>query len=93
VLALPRELRHALALVDRALRHSLRPRRSYAIFDWDNLFACLLAAASSYAGAGRALAYSNVIQSFKSKTAEGYLANCAGGGYKDQDRTEPLSYE
>jgi hypothetical protein len=36
------------------------------------------------------MAYSNVIQSFKSKTAEGYLANCAGGGYKDQDRTEPL---
>ena len=56
------------------------PDFSYAIFDWDNLFASLLAGLTS-----KANAYSNIIQSFKSKTAEGYLANCAGGGYKDQD--------
>jgi len=59
---------------------------SYAIFDWDNLFASLLAAAVG----SKNIAYSNIIQSFKSKAAEGYLANCAGGGYKNQDRTEPL---
>jgi len=58
---------------------------SYAIFDWDNLFASLLAASTGR----KEVAYSNIIQSFKSKTAEGYLANCAGGGYKDQDRSEP----
>eukprot|EP00927_Polykrikos_kofoidii_P055109 TRINITY_DN4941_c0_g1_i1.p1 TRINITY_DN4941_c0_g1~~TRINITY_DN4941_c0_g1_i1.p1 ORF type:complete len:926 (+),score=102.55 TRINITY_DN4941_c0_g1_i1:35-2812(+) len=58
---------------------------TYAIFDWDNLFASLLAASTS-----KEVAYSNVIQSFKAKTAEGYLPNCAGGGYRDQDRTEPL---
>lgn len=55
-----------------------------SIFDWDNLFASLLVGVFS-----KELAYSNVIQSFKAKTAGGYLANCAGGGYKDQDRTEP----
>jgi hypothetical protein len=59
---------------------------SYAVFDWDNLFASLFPAAVG----AKELAYSNIIQSFKSKTAEGYLANCAGGGYKDQDRSEPL---
>lgn len=62
------------------------PQFSYAIFDWDNLFASLLAASTDT----REVAYSNIIQSFKAKTAEGYLANCAGGGYKDQDRSEPL---
>lgn len=61
-----------------------QPDFSYAIFDWDNLFASMLSGLFS-----KEIAYSNVIQSFKSKTAEGYLANCAGGGYKDQDRTEP----
>ena len=67
------------------------PDFSYAIFDWDNLFASLLAAVSGGGGddLGKAVAYSNVIQSFKAKAAGGYLANCAGGGYKDQDRSEP----
>lgn len=60
------------------------PQFTYAIFDWDNLFASMLSGLVS-----KEIAYSNIIQSFKSKTAEGYLANCAGGGYKDQDRTEP----
>jgi len=62
---------------------------TYAIFDWDNLFASLLASGDVDIQKGKQIAFSNIIQSFKSKTAEGYLANCAGGGYKDQDRTEP----
>ena len=87
------------------------PDWSYAIFDWDNLFASLLAGSqgeshSSDRGSrgdgrsgaapvdmGKAIAYSNVIQSFKSKTAEGYLANCAGGGYVDEKRKGEMEEE
>ena len=86
----PAENAHAVLMpVSRAWQRAENPVSrdyTYAIFDWDNLFASLLA---GMAPAGRDAAYSNVIQSFKAKTAEGYLANCAGGGYKDQDRTEP----
>ena len=87
------------------------PDWSYAIFDWDNLFASLLAGSQgeSHSGdrgsrgdgrsgaapvdMGKAIAYSNVIQSFKSKTAEGYLANCAGGGYVGEKRKGEMEEE
>jgi hypothetical protein len=74
---------------------------TYAIFDWDNLFATLLAAsgaptnATTVAGveddafSGFAIAVSNLFQVVKSKTASGFIPNFAAGGLRSQDRTEP----
>jgi hypothetical protein len=36
------------------------------------------------------IAYSNLFQIAKAKTAAGFIPNMATGGYKTQDRTEPL---
>ncbi|CAB9504969.1 Trehalase [Seminavis robusta] len=57
---------------------------TYVIFDWDNLFASLLAGLDN-----KEVAYSNLFQVVKSKTAQGFIPNYAGGGVKSQDRTEP----
>ena len=57
---------------------------TYAIFDWDNIFASLLAGLGN-----RTISYSNLIQVIKSKTAAGFVPNYAAGGTKSQDRTEP----
>ena len=57
---------------------------NYAMFDWDNLFASLLAGLTS-----KEIAYSNFIQTMKSKTADGFIPNFQAGGTKSQDRTEP----
>ena len=80
---------------------------AYIIFDWDNLFASLLAAnganSSSTGGNGGmadddpsvgysdgfGIAVSNLIQTVKAKTASGFVPNCAAGGMKSQDRSEP----
>ena len=83
------------------------------VFDWDNLFASLLAAngantttvAAGHGGtsstahanvdplagysAGFGIAVSNLIQTVKAKTASGFVPNCAAGGMKSQDRSEP----
>ena len=56
----------------------------YVIFDWDNFFASLL---SSFVS--RDLAYSNFIQTSKSKTAAGFIPNKSAAGLKSQDRSEP----
>ena len=57
----------------------------YVIFDWDNIFASYIAAYT----AGKGIAYSNLIQVIRSKTADGFVPNFAGGGSKSMDRTEP----
>lgn len=57
----------------------------YVIFDWDNLFASYLFALDA-----KELAYSNLIQVVKSKTAQGFIANFASAGEKSLDRTEPM---
>ena len=71
---------------------------SYAIFDWDNLFASLIAASGSEAQnseeetwtfGGFEYAVSNLFQVVKSKVAAGFVPNFAAGGMKSQDRTEP----
>lgn len=86
---------------------------TYIIFDWDNLFASLLAAngangttmTADRRGAGDdvhldndplagysdgfGIAVSNLIQTVKAKTASGFVPNCAAGGMKSQDRSEP----
>lgn len=75
---------------------------SYIIFDWDNLFASLLAANGANATTahtktdplaeysdGFGIAVSNLIQTVKAKTASGFVPNCAAGGMKSQDRSEP----
>lgn len=56
----------------------------YIIFDWDNIFASLLAGLDN-----KDIAYSNLFQVIKSKTAAGFVPNFATGGFKTQDRTEP----
>jgi hypothetical protein len=70
---------------------------TYAIFDWDNLFATLLAASGASNSStptapvfsGFKLAVSNLFQVVKSKTAAGFVPNFAAGGLRSQDRTEP----
>jgi hypothetical protein len=74
---------------------------SYAIFDWDNLFATLLAASGAQVNTtgvgassddafdGFSIAVSNLFQVLKSKTASGFVPNFAAGGMRSQDRTEP----
>ncbi|KAG7371466.1 hypothetical protein IV203_020036 [Nitzschia inconspicua] len=57
---------------------------TYVIFDWDNFFASLLAGLDN-----RDIAYSNLFQVVKSKTAAGFVPNWSTGGLKSQDRTEP----
>ena len=57
---------------------------SYAIFDWDNLFASLLAGLEN-----KGVAYSNLFQVVKTKTAAGFVPNFSAGGASSQDRTEP----
>ena len=52
--------------------------------DWDNLFASLLAGLDN-----KEIAYSNLFQVVKSKTAAGFIPNWSTGGVKSQDRTEP----
>lgn len=56
----------------------------YCPSDWDNLFASLLAGLDN-----KEVAYSNVFQIIKSKTAAGFIPNWSTGGAKSQDRTEP----
>ncbi|CAB9497409.1 Trehalase [Seminavis robusta] len=58
---------------------------TYIIFDWDTLFASLLAGLGS-----KGIAYSNLFQVVKSKAAAGFIPNIAAGGFKSQDRTEPM---
>eukprot|EP00051_Salpingoeca_urceolata_P014957 m.191191 g.191191 ORF g.191191 m.191191 type:complete len:939 (+) comp18245_c0_seq1:119-2935(+) len=76
----------ALCPVSRAwsFTHTSNTDFSYAIFDWDNLFASLMAGIGN-----KTIAYSNLFQVIKSKTAAGFVPNFAGGGSKSQDRTEP----
>jgi len=57
---------------------------AYIIFDWDNFFASLLAGLDN-----RDIAYSNLFQVVKSKTAAGFIPNWSTAGVKSQDRTEP----
>lgn len=57
---------------------------TYTLFAWDNLFASLLAGLDN-----RDIAYSNLFQIVKSKTADGHIPNWSTGGVKSQDRTEP----
>ena len=57
---------------------------NYATFDWDNLFAAMLAGVTT-----REYALSNFIQVMKSKTSAGFIPNFSAAGQKSQDRTEP----
>jgi len=57
---------------------------TYVIFDWDNFFASYLISFTS-----RDIAYSNIIQVARSKTAQGFIPNYSAGGTKSVDRTEP----
>lgn len=52
--------------------------------DWDNFFASLLSGLDN-----RDIAYSNLFQVVKSKTAAGFIPNWSTGGLKSQDRSEP----
>lgn len=56
----------------------------YVIFDWDNFFASYLLSVDA-----KELAYSNIIQTVKSKTAAGFVPNYAAATIKSYDRTEP----
>merc|ERR1711990_603171 len=67
--------------------HPVSDDWTYAIFDWDNLFASLLAAHGNTSW-HKAIAYSNLFQVVKSKTAAGFVPNFAAGGAASQDRTE-----
>ena len=58
---------------------------TFLLQDWDNFFASLLAGLDN-----RDIAYSNLFQVVKSKTAAGFVPNMATGGTKIQDRTEPV---
>ena len=64
----------------------LSPPRRYVIFDWDNIFASYM---SSLDPRSKAIAYSNLIQVVRSKTAKGMIPNYSAGGSKSVDRTEP----
>eukprot|EP00536_Pseudo-nitzschia_multiseries_P006755 jgi/Psemu1/324467/estExt_fgenesh1_pg.C_1470007 len=62
------------------------PDWTYVIFEWDNLFASLLAGLEH-----KQIAYSNLFQVVKSKTPSGFVPNwsTAGGVIQSSDRTEP----
>jgi putative isomerase len=59
---------------------------SYVIFDWDNFFASFMASLDPRA---KRIAYSNLIQVVRSRTAMGFVPNYSAGGSKSVDRTEP----
>jgi len=59
---------------------------SYVIFDWDNLFATYL---TSLDPASKDIAYSNLIQVVRSRTARGFVPNYSAGGGRSVDRSEP----
>jgi len=58
----------------------------YVIFDWDNIFASYM---TSLDPTSKLIAYSNMIQVIRSKTAKGFVPNYSAGGSKSLDRTEP----
>ena len=78
---------------------------SYCIYDWDNSFATLLAAAGAPnttappdddggdgggpEEVGFAMAMSNLVQTAKASTSAGFIPNNDGGGGKSEDRAEP----
>eukprot|EP00440_Ansanella_granifera_P056074 gb/GFBE01060778.1/.p1 GENE.gb/GFBE01060778.1/~~gb/GFBE01060778.1/.p1 ORF type:complete len:828 (+),score=155.91 gb/GFBE01060778.1/:1-2484(+) len=59
---------------------------AYVIFDWDNIFASYM---TSLDPTGKDIAYSNLIQVIRSRTAKGFVPNYAAAGRKSVDRTEP----
>ncbi|VEU36710.1 unnamed protein product [Pseudo-nitzschia multistriata] len=65
---------------------AMTPDWTYVIFEWDNLFASLLAGLEH-----KEIAYSNLFQVVKSKTPNGFVPNwsTAGGILQSNDRTEP----
>ena len=78
-----------MAPVSRGWDFSTHPTNTdfkYVIFDWDNIFASYLL---SIDDGGKELAYSNMVQVVRSKTARGFIPNYSAGGGKSQDRTEP----
>ena len=59
---------------------------TYAVFDWDNIFASYMTSLDPRA---KDIAYSNYIQVVRSRTARGMVPNYSAGGTKSVDRTEP----
>jgi len=59
------------------------------MFDWDNIFASMLALVDSDVPLAKRIAYSNLIQIIKSRTINGFVPNWSAGGWKSVDRSEP----
>lgn len=59
----------------------------YVIFDWDDIFASYIAGLDTIGG--KEIAYSNVIQTLKAKTSQGFVANWRAGGLATPGRSEP----
>lgn len=56
----------------------------YVIFDWDTYFAGMMAGLDH-----RDLAYANVVEMTRAKTAAGFIPNFEGGTGKSEDRSQP----
>ena len=68
------------------VKHAKNMDWAYVIFDWDNLFASYM---TSLDPTSKAIAYSNLIQVVRSRTARGFVPNYSAGGSKSVDRSEP----
>jgi len=68
------------------VKHAKNMDWAYVIFDWDNIFASYM---TSLDPASKDIAYSNLVQVVRSRTARGFVPNFAAGGSKSVDRSEP----
>lgn len=77
-----------IAPVSRGWGRNLCPAKSpewtYVTFAWDNIFASYMLSLDA-----KELAYSNLIQSVRSKTNYGFIPNFSAGPAKSFDRSEP----
>ena len=61
----------------------------YVLFEWDNFLASYMLSGMHGQPGAKDLAYSNLIQTIKSRTTDGFVPNFAAGPDKSRDRTEP----
>ena len=70
-------------------KETFKPDLDYIIFNWDNVLASYILSKTTRTTSRKHIAYSNLIQVVKSKTANGFIPNYSSNGAKSQDRTEP----